>query len=89
MPAKNDWSIYPNPTSQRLRVKLERTTSASLQLMLYDSKGSLIWNKSIYAFPGTDIQTIDLSNFQTGLYHLRLFENGKQVQSKSFLKVND
>jgi hypothetical protein len=88
MPSKNDWSIYPNPANQRLRVKLERTTSAALRLMLYDSKGSLIWNKSIYAFPGTDIQNIDLSGFQTGLYYLRMFENGKQVQSKSFLKIN-
>jgi serine protease AprX len=88
MPSKNDWTIYPNPANQRLRIKLERTNSASLRFMLFDSKGSLMWNKSIYAFAGTDIQSIDLSTLPTGLYHLRMYENGKQVQSKSFLKVN-
>jgi hypothetical protein len=88
MPEKNSWSIYPNPASERLRIKLERTSSANLKLMLFDSKGVLMWNKSIYAFPGTDIQSIDLSTFPAGLYHLRVHENGKNQQSKSFLKVN-
>lgn len=88
LPAQNNWNVYPNPVTQKIRIKLERKTSGVIHLILRDARGLKVWSTSINTIPGTDILQLDLSNYPSGVYWMSLEESNKLVETKKILKIN-
>jgi hypothetical protein len=70
----NDFSVFPNPTSERLWI--ESTSQSINTVSLYDGQG-----RQVFATDYTASKGIDLSAFTTGMYFLKI-ENEVGVVTK-------
>jgi len=75
-------SIYPNPASGKVTVKLEVEEPVSLQLAVIDLLGSSLIREEYNLTTGTNIKEIDLSNLSKGVYIVRLMYNGTLINHK-------
>ncbi|MFM2286266.1 MAG: hypothetical protein RLZZ543_1763 [Bacteroidota bacterium] len=64
----NQLSLYPNPASNQLSIRLISTHKTHMPAEIYDVSGKLI---ARFLLPA-DGQTIDVSRFQAGMYLLRV-----------------
>jgi len=69
-------SIYPNPTSEE--IKIETTGSTIHSIQLYNEQGQLVIEKSI----SSDYYTLNVKSLATGLYHLNLVLDSGQISRK-------
>ena len=73
-------SVYPNPTSDILKITLNKKPGSDFVIEIYDNVGSLIQtqrkSKSETNFD------IDLSSFSTGIYTLRIHASNGYSQTK-------
>jgi hypothetical protein len=79
-------SAYPNPTTDVLQLKVDTSTTLSIQSMtyqLYDMQGKLIFTKKL-----TDVETqIDMSNLVSGTYFLKITNNNnKEIKTFKIIK---
>lgn len=66
--------VYPNPCDTYVKVSLSSDLSNTKHVQLYNSIGQLEFEKT---FQNTNSElTIDMSNYQKGLYFLRIYSNG-------------
>jgi hypothetical protein len=64
-------SVYPNPSNGRFNLRMNVT--GEFLVAVYDSYGNLLVNKK-----STDLEdTIELSNYPSGVYILKVFANNK------------
>ncbi len=76
------YSVYPNPTSDFLTLKVENYDNGNLSYQLYDIRGILLENKKI-----TDYETIiPMSNFVIGIYFLKVSDAGKEIKIFKIIK---
>jgi len=75
--AENTIMVYPNPTSDILNI--ENGVGASVGI--YNTLGRLVYNTNVL----NNKQTIDLSEFSTGIYFLRMNNKGN-VTTRKVLK---
>lgn len=68
--------VYPNPTENVIHVKAEGTINA---IQLFDVQGRLLMTK----MSSENIQTVDLSNYKTGVYFISVSTSS----GKSTVKV--
>lgn len=68
-------SLYPNPTSNILNIKLESYQKGNTNMRLFNTLGQEVWSSQVILNGGNRLITIDLSPFAEGTYVLRL-ENG-------------
>jgi len=72
-------TIYPNPTQDRLFIKMEASQKKPLNFSLYNLQGKLIIQESLVA----EYESFDLSNLSTGVYLVHIIDNnGKKVSRK-------
>ncbi len=71
--------IYPNPTNDKLFIKLENATPAVVQIMTIE--GQLIFNKQVT----TELETIETSNFPKGIYLVRVVQNDAGLITKKIV----
>jgi hypothetical protein len=71
--------IYPNPFENSIRIKYPPTLGNEIKILIYDSKGSLVYSKEKAS--SMDVQ--NLSNLTTGSYILNI-ESNKDVNLKAF-----
>lgn len=65
--------VYPNPCDTYVKISLSSDISTTKHVQLYNSIGQLEFEKT---FPNTDSElTINMSNYQKGLYFLRINSN--------------
>ncbi len=76
---ENNFSIYPNPATNKLNIEFEGNVPQNLIANIYDSKGSLIKSETLIN------NEIAISNLAQGLYLLTIESEGKRYSSK-FLK---
>ena len=72
------FKIYPNPTSTDFNFNVDQAST----LMVYDVKGSLVFERNI-AEIGT--QNIDISDLSSGMYMVKLLQ-GDQVMNTKLIK---
>jgi V8-like Glu-specific endopeptidase len=70
-----DFSIYPNPTEALLKIHVPRAVS-SCKIQIRSITGSLLYESRQ---SGSDLHTIDISNYASGMYFLNI-----QADSLSF-----
>ncbi|MCB9225240.1 MAG: T9SS type A sorting domain-containing protein [Crocinitomicaceae bacterium] len=71
-----DLLIYPNPTSGEFTVQL----NGEYQITITDARGRLILQKI-----GADQTMFDLSSYESGVYFIRIDQNGKMTVRKLML----
>ena len=75
-------SIYPNPSNDELNISWEEKQIDHIDI--FNVQGQLISSK--YVNRREAITKLDVSNFQIGLYYLRIKSSDGIILSKSFLK---
>ncbi|MBT8228773.1 MAG: T9SS type A sorting domain-containing protein, partial [Bacteroidia bacterium] len=64
--------VYPNPTTGRITFDLTVDTNATERLLIYNSQGQIIVDRNINLVSGFNSNKIDLSDYHSGLYYIRL-----------------
>ena len=75
-------SVYPNPTSNFLRLKVANVKLEKLSYQLYDINGSLLGSNEIVG-KETIIQT---GNLAPAAYYLRISDNQREVKTFKIIK---
>jgi hypothetical protein len=75
-------SVYPNPTTNFLTLKVENLKLSTLTFQLLDINGKLLENKTIV----NNETSIDMSNFAATSYFLKVIDNNKEVKTFKIIK---
>lgn len=70
-----NYLIYPNPTSETLKIIYQSFSQKSLHIDIYNSLGTKIHQGNYTSYFGENIIRINTSNFSSGVYILRLYGN--------------
>ncbi|MBL0082453.1 MAG: T9SS type A sorting domain-containing protein [Saprospiraceae bacterium] len=81
---ENKLSIDPNPASQLVTLKWDKTISVD-QILIWDSGQKLVKTISVIDYPG--IAVIQVENWLPGWYHLTLMKESITVGSSKFIKM--
>ena len=73
-------SVYPNPTTNHLTLKTEKTEG--LTVLLYDLQGKLIESKKVT----TKTSTIKLEKLAAATYFLKVVKNNKPIRIFKIIK---
>jgi hypothetical protein len=80
--AKNNLSIYPNPTSGLVKLQSEKSITS---VIVSDNVGRVI--KTINQ--NTNQLDLDMSTFEGGFYHITINYSNAQTSTHKILKLND
>lgn len=75
---EKNFRIYPNPAHEKLIVELGKMSSEIELMQIYNMSGNLIYEK---LYPSS-MENIDLQNFSTGTYSLRLNSENETFQQQ-------
>lgn len=79
------YAVYPNPTSGKLTLKLDASTTTNIQSMsyqLYDVNGKMLRNDRLKEFE----TSIDMSDFVSATYFLKVTNINKEVKLFKIIK---
>lgn len=79
--SKNQFNIYPNPTSGIFSVVSGSTLSLYSELRIYNFSGQMVYEEKLSESP----KTIDVSFLPKGLYYLSLISENKSYNQKLIL----
>jgi len=71
--------LYPNPTSGELHVNLSEIHNQDVVIEIFDMPGQLLLRRQSIS---QEVQRIDLSAFEAGVYFVRIIAQGSQQTSK-------
>ncbi|MAZ26217.1 MAG: hypothetical protein CL868_03950 [Cytophagaceae bacterium] len=74
---ENDFTIYPNPTSDVLNINIQNQNIE--KIILYDISGKKL---RVY-----NISSIDIKEFRTGLYIIKIHTKAKKVLTSKVIKI--
>lgn len=83
--SNSGFTLYPNPVSNVLNIEITIDGAQETKYLIYDAYGTEIRNHDFGTQSGTISQQIDVSDFQMGLYLIRVF-HGATSESKTFMK---
>jgi len=75
-------SVYPNPTTDVLTLKVENYEIQHLTYKLFDITGKLLKNKNVES----NETSIEMKNLAPSSYFLKVFENQKEVKTFKIIK---
>jgi hypothetical protein len=75
-------SVYPNPTSDVLTLKVENLDHSTLSYSLYNMSGKRLENKTLVG----NETSIDMSKLVAGTYFLKVTDNDKEVSTFKIIK---
>lgn len=79
---KLQFSVYPNPTSDLLNLKVEDSRNKNLSYQLFNAGGSQLESKNISA----DETNIYMGNFAHGAYLLKISDGKTEVKTFKIIK---
>ncbi|MCF8231024.1 MAG: C10 family peptidase [Bacteroidales bacterium] len=79
--AYKDLTVYPNPVSHELTIRMDTQQSGDIKATLSSVDGKLVYQDFITSKGGSVNQTIDLSNYDKGVYLLTL-ETDQVVETR-------
>ncbi|MEO7976543.1 T9SS type A sorting domain-containing protein [Flavobacterium sp.] len=74
--------VYPNPTSNWLVLEIKNSVIENVNYQLFDLNGRLILNEKI----NSETTTINLEQFPSAVYLLKVLENNKEVKTFKIIK---
>lgn len=80
-------SIYPNPVTDDLKIKVDNNRASTLTVMVTDMQGRLVFNKNYNEFPGSGTITVNTLGWTPQVYQLKVTNNrGELVTIQKFVK---
>lgn len=76
---KNNLTVYPNPATNKFTVDLGNDEKANIQL--FNLVGQQVYNETI-----TGSAQVNVSNLHSGVYMLKVNQNGKVTTTKVVVK---
>jgi len=77
--AETKFSVFPNPSDGNITIEIPPSkTNTDNQISIYNSVGSLIWEKSTFE----TVVNVDLHNFAKGIYYVKINNNEKNYSEK-------
>ncbi|WP_190300392.1 carbohydrate-binding protein [Rufibacter hautae] len=70
------WSVFPNPSIDRVQVRVGQQVTGAVQIDLVDTAGRTIKHFTVTKGAEEITQTVTLENLNSGLYFIRLRGNG-------------
>jgi hypothetical protein len=80
--------ISPNPTSDRIRVKLSKYDPSNVVVKLLDITGRLINEQSAMTVSGNNVFEFQMGSLANGVYAIQVIEDGKLVHINKVQKTN-
>jgi hypothetical protein len=77
-----DLSFYPNPSSDRLKLRFKIDEEGPLSVRVYDFDGKTIFETSYERFSGIFHETIDMQSQDAGMYLLEIKSGNKRTTKK-------
>jgi hypothetical protein len=75
-------SVYPNPTTDFIYLKVKESSFESLQYQLFDLNGRIIENNKV-----SDFSTIiQMTKYPCAIYLLKVIDNNKEVKTFKIIK---
>ncbi|MDO8369000.1 MAG: T9SS type A sorting domain-containing protein [Saprospiraceae bacterium] len=74
------FSVYPNPTSDIVNIRLEQAANADCHIELLSMTGQLIGSQNMPE--GTVTATLPLEDFPNGYYFLRVIDAGRKISGQ-------
>jgi len=81
---KDCFAIFPNPTSDVLKLELKDHFGESLNVMIFDGKGTQLMTKTIKEI-SSDVLEFDVSQYTTGTYYVNIQIGKEAVSTKCFV----
>ena len=75
-------SVYPNPTTDIIYLKVKESSFESLQYQLFDINGRLIENNKI----SENSTIIQMDTYPEAIYLLKVIDNSKEVKTFKIIK---
>lgn len=82
------FAISPNPASANFSLVIDGISFTDCQIAIYDNLGRLVFKENYRAINSSLNQTIDVSNFKTGIYLVN-FTDGKNILTKKLIKTSN
>jgi hypothetical protein len=79
------FTLYPNPASNFMYVKLNAIYDHNIAMEVYDIKGQMILKQTIMA--GTDVSEINTENLISGNYISRFYNKDEVIENIKFTIV--
>jgi PKD repeat protein len=70
--------VYPNPNSGNFKIAIIKPLEESLNVTIYDGTQRLVHSRTLSTSKGGQIQDIDLSSFEKGVYYIH-FRKGDEL----------
>jgi len=74
--------VYPNPGSGNFTLELNSKDSEAYQLMVYNSEGKMVYQKSGVSEPGKQVLGINLNSMSAGIYLLKYSSENSILNKK-------
>jgi hypothetical protein len=75
-------SVFPNPVSDELNLKIDKESVDGMFFILYDNNGKQVLQKKVES-PET---TIPVSNMSSGIYVMKIFSGATELKSFKVIK---
>ncbi len=82
LPGISSLNISPNPASDYLMIRAYNSKAQQMQLTIADMTGKTLYNETFTASKGNLEKSLDVSNFNSGMYFLTMKSNDGKVTQK-------
>jgi glycosidase len=72
--------VYPNPTSELVKLKFEGKSNAAAFIQIIDQSGKVLWSKKSLCFVGENIEQVNVESFPSGIYSV-IIQQGNYFQT--------
>jgi hypothetical protein len=72
--------VYPNPTSEFVKLKFEGKSNSAALIQLIDQTGKVVWNKKTLCLMGENIEEVNVESFPSGIYSV-IIQQGNHYQT--------
>lgn len=81
---ENSFSVSPNPSNGRFKIRFDQVQLAPLFIQLSDVQGKVIWQQTV-ALTSSEIE-LDWTHFGKGIYFLECLQNGARETRKLLIE---
>ncbi|GAA4756957.1 MULTISPECIES: T9SS type A sorting domain-containing protein [Flavobacterium] len=75
-------SVYPNPTTDKIYLKVKESSFESLQYRLFDMNGRLLESNKIY----DSLTIVQMDNYPEAIYLFKVIDKEKEVKTFKIIK---
>lgn len=80
-------TVFPNPVSDELRMKVEDNRSNGLRVSIMDMQGRMVYSKDYQTFPVSGMIRVNTQGWLSQVYHLKITNlNGELITQQKFIK---